>query len=130
MFTSNEDVTVGFSIISNTAGMTKKEAVKYIAQNKGAIELWGNVEIKEEDGYYYDGYNENYMTTKVIGTSIYGTFTYEDGTEIEAHITAGYNEGLTYVLAGAGMMNKTIKDYTIEADETGESGDLTFREIV
>lgn len=130
MFTSNEDVTVGFSIISNTAGMTKKEAVEYIAQNKGVIQLWGTVEIEEEDGYYYDGFEENYMTEKVIKTTVEGTFTYEDGTEIQTRIHAGYNEGLTYVLAGAGMMNKTIKDYTIEADETGESGDLKFREIV
>lgn len=130
MFTSNDDVTVGFSIISNTAGMTKKEAVEYITQKKGVIELWGNVEIEEEDGYYYDGVNENYMTTKVIKTSIYGTFTYEDGTEIEARINTEYNEGLDYLLAGAGMMDKTIKDYTIEADGTGESGYLTFREIV
>lgn len=130
MFTSNEDVTVGFSVISNNADMTKKEAVEYIAQSKGSILLWGSVEIEEEGGYYYDGFEENYMTTKFIETAIEGIFIYEDGTEIETHIHAVHNEGLTYVLAGAGMMGKTIKDYTIEADETGESGDLTFREII
>lgn len=130
MFTSNDDVTVAFSITYNTADMTEKESVKYIAQNKGVIELWGNVEIEEKDGYYYDGFDEIQTTEKFIETTIGGTFTYEDGTEIGARITAEYNEGLTYLLAGAGMMNKTIKDYTIEADKTGESGYLTFREIV
>lgn len=135
MFTSNKDITVAFSILSNNADMTDQEAAEYIAQNNGVIQLWGNVEIEEEDGYYYDGYQENYMTTKVIGTTIYGTITHEGGTEIETRITAGYNEGLTYLLAGAGMMNRTIKDYTIELDEaeageTVESGYLTFREIV
>lgn len=135
MFTSNDDVTVAFSVISNNADMTSQEAAEYIAQNKGVIQLWGYVEIEEEDGYYYDGYQENYMTTKVIETTIVGTFTYENGAEIKTRITAKYNEGLTYLLAGAGMMDKTIKDYTIELDEaeageTVESGYLTFREIV
>lgn len=135
MFTSNDDVTVAFSVISNNAGMTSQEAAEYIAQNKGAIQLWGYVEIEDEDGYYYDGYEENYMTTKVIETTIRGTFTYENGTEIKTRITAEYNEGLTYLLAGAGMMDKIIKDYTIELDEaeageTVESGYLAFREIV
>lgn len=135
MFTSNDDVTVAFSVISNNADMTSQEAAEYIAQNKGVIQLWGYVKIEEEDGYYYDGYQENYMTTKVIETTIVGTFTYENGAEIKTRITAKYNEGLTYLLAGAGMMDKTIKDYTIELDEaeageTVESGYLTFREIV
>lgn len=135
MFTSNEDVTVAFSITYNTTEMTKKEAVEYIAQNKGVIELWGTVEIEEEGGYYYDGFEENYMTEKVIETTVAGTFTYEDGTKIGARINTEYNEGLGYLLAGAGMMGKAIKDYTIEVDEVEgeeatESGYLTFREIV
>lgn len=130
MFTSNKDMTVAFSITYNTADMTKKETAEYIAQNKGVIELWGTVEIEEEDGYYYDGFKENYMTQKVIETTAGGTFTYEDGTEIGVRINTEYNEGLGYLLAGAGMMSKTIKDYTIETDETDESGYLTFREIV
>ena len=130
MFTSNEDVTVAFTVIYNNAKMTNKEAVKYITQNKGVIHLWGKVEIEEEEYYDYDGFEENYMTEKVIETTIGGTFTYEDGTEIGTRINTEYNEGLSYLLAGAGMMNKTIKDYTVEADETGESGYLTFREIV
>lgn len=129
MFTSNEDVTVAFTVTYNNAEMTEKEAAEYITRNKGVIELWGTVEIEEEDGYYYDGFKENYMTEKVIETTIGGTFTYEDGTEIGTRINTEYNEGLSYLLVGAGMMNKTIKDYTIEADETGESGYLTFREI-
>lgn len=135
MFTSNDDVTVAFSVISNNTDMTSQEAAEYIAQNKGVIQLWGYVEIEEEDGYYYDGYEENYMTSKVIEATIGGAFTYENGTEIKTRIIAKYDEGLTYLLAGAGMMGKTIKDYTIELDEaeageTVESGYLTFREIV
>lgn len=134
MFTSNDDVTVAFSVISNNADMTSQEAVEYIAQNKGIIQLWGNVEIEEDEGYY-DSIGNEWVTTKFIETTIYGTITYEDGTEIEARIHTKYDEGLTYLLAGAGMMNKTIKDYTIELDEaeageTVESGYLTFREIV
>lgn len=130
MFTSNEDMTVAFTVTYNNAEMTEKEAAEYITRNKGVIELWGTVEIEEEDGYYYDGFKENYMTEKVIETTIGGTFTYEDGTEIGTRINTEYNEGLGYLLAGAGMMSKTIKDYTIETDETDESGYLTFREIV
>lgn len=130
MFTSNKDVTVAFMVTYNNVEMTKKEAAEYITRNEGVIELWGTVEIEEVDGYYYDGFEENYMTEKVIETTIGGTFTYEDGTEIGTRINTEYNEGLSYLLAGAGMMNKTIKDYTVEADETGESGYLTFREIV
>lgn len=135
MFTSSNDVTVAFSIIYNNAKMTNKEAVKYIIQNKGVIQLWGTVEIEEGEDYYYDGFEEIKTTEKFIETTNGGTFTYEDGTKISTRINTGYNEGLSYLLAGAGMMNKTIKDYTIELDEaeageTVESGCLTFREIV
>lgn len=134
MFSSNDDVTVGISVISNNAGMTSQEAAEYITRNKGIIQLWGNVEIEEDEGYY-DSIGNEWVTTKFIETTIYGTIIYEGGTEIETRITAKYDEGLTYLLAGAGMMDKTIKDYTIELDEaeageTVESGYLTFREIV
>lgn len=130
MFTSNEDVTVAFTVIYNNAKMTNKEAVKYITQNKGVIQLWGTVEIEEEEAYYYDGFDEIQTTEKFIETTNGGTFTYEDGTEISTRISTEYNEGLSYLLAGAGMMKRTIKKYTIEADGTGDSGYLTFREIV
>ena len=135
MFTSNKDITVAFSIIYNNAKMTNKEAVKYIIQNKGVIQLWGTVEIEEEEEYYYDGFDEIQTTEKFIETTNGGTFTYEDGTKISTRINTGYNEGLSYLLAGAGMMNKIIKDYTIELDEAEageavESGYLTFREII
>lgn len=134
MFTSNDDVTVAFSVISNNTDMTSQEAAEYITQNKGVIQLWGNVEIEEDEGYY-DSIGNEWVTTKFIETTTEGTFTYENGTEIETRIHTKYDEGLTYLLAGAGMMNKTIKDYTIELDEaeagkTVESGYLTFREIV
>lgn len=135
MFTSSNDITVAFSIIYNNAKMTNKEAVKYIIQNKGVIQLWGTVEIEEEEEYYYDGFDEIQTTEKFIETTNGGTFAYEDGTKISTRINTGYNEGLSYLLAGAGMMNKIIKDYTIELDEAEageavESGCLTFREIV
>ena len=135
MFTSNEDVTVAFTVIYNNAKMTNKEAVKYIIQNKGTIHLWGKVEIEEEEYYDYDGFEEIQTTEKVIETTPGGTFTYENGTKIITRINTEYNEGLSYLLAGAGMMGKAIKDYTIEVDEVEgeeatESGHLMFREIV
>lgn len=70
-----------------------------------------------------------------IETTPGGTFTYENGTKIITRINTEYNEGLSYLLAGAGMMGKAIKDYTIEVDEVEggeatESGYLMFREIV
>ncbi len=135
MFTSNEDVTVAFTVIYNNAKMTNKEAVKYIIQNKGTIHLWGKVEIEEEEYYDYDGFEEIQTTEKVIETTPGGTFTYENGTKIITRINTEYNEGLSYLLAGAGMMGKAIKDYTIEVDEVEggeatESGYLMFREIV
>ena len=130
MFTSNEDVTVAFTVIYNNAKMNNKEAVKYIIQNKGVIQLWGTVEIEEEEDYYYDGFEEIQTTEKVIETTSEGTFTYENGTKIITRINTEYNEGLSYLLAGAGMMKRTIKKYTIEADGTSDSGYLTFREIV
>ena len=130
MFTSNEDVTVAFTVIYNNAKMTNKEAVKYITQNKGVIQLWGTVEIEEEEAYYYDGFDEIQTTEKFIETTSEGTFTYEDGTKISTRISTEYNEGLSYLLAGAGMMKRTIKKYTIEADGTSDSGYLTFHEIV
>lgn len=135
MFTSSNDITVAFSIIYNNAKMTNKEAVKYIIQNKGVIQLWGTVEIEEEEEYYYDGFDEIQTTEKFIETTNGGTFTHEDGTKISTRINTEYNEGLGYLLAGAGMMGKAIKDYTIEVDEVEgeeatESGYLTFREII
>lgn len=130
MFTSNEDVTVAFTVIYNNAKMTNKEAVKYITQNKGVIQLWGTVEIEEEEAYYYDGFDEIQTTEKFIETTNGGTFTYEDGTKISTRISTEYNEGLSYLLAGAGITKRTIKKYTIEADGTSDSGYLTFREIV
>lgn len=130
MFTSNEDVTVAFTVIYNNAKMTNKEAVKYIIQNKGVIQLWGTVEIEEEEDYYYDGFEEIQTTEKFIETTSGGDITYEDGTEIGIRITVEYNDGFAYLLAGAGMMKRTINEYTTEVDETGEAGYLTFREIM